>query len=129
MFRSLGELHANCPTCGLGFEREPGYWVGSMIVNMAMTIVAFLATFGLGLALTWPEPPWLVLGITVVAVTGLTPIVAHRWSRTIWLAIEMGYHPLDDDEILNARLAMEPTGSTEGGAIEPDVDGQDDDGA
>lgn len=108
IFRSFGELTEHCPTCGLRFERESGYWVGSMIINMALTLLTFFATFGLGLALTWPDPPWTPLTVVVVVVTGLAPIVLHRWSRTLWMAIEMSYHELDDDEILAAREAMEP---------------------
>jgi hypothetical protein len=34
-------MRDHCPSCGLAFEREPGYWVGAVIIN---TIVIF-ATF------------------------------------------------------------------------------------
>ena len=108
IFRSFGELTEHCATCGLRFERESGYWVGSMVINMALTILTFFAAFGLGLAATWPDPPWTTLTAVVVAVTGVAPIVLHRWSRTLWLAIEMSYHRLEDDEIIAAREAMEP---------------------
>lgn len=98
IFRSFGELHERCPTCNLRFEREQGYWIGAMIINTIVTFGLLLATLVGGVLLFWPEVPWTPLAITVAVVAGVTPIVFHPRSRTIWLAIEMSYHPVEDDE-------------------------------
>lgn len=103
IFRTIGELHEHCPTCGLRFEREPGYWVGSMIINTIVTFGLFLLVLVGGMVLTWPDPPWTGLFVATVAVTGITPIVFHPLSRTLWLAIEMSYHPLETEEIAAAN--------------------------
>ena len=98
IFRSFGELHYRCPTCGLGFEREQGYWVGSMIINTVVTFGLFLFVLVGSIVLSWPDVAWTGLFITTVAIAGLTPILFHPFSRTVWMAIEMSYHPVEEDD-------------------------------
>lgn len=89
----------DCPTCGHHFERESGYWVGAMIINFAMTAAAFLVVFAAGAAITWPDPPYTVLTIVSLIIGGLTPVVGFPWSRTLFVALEMTFHPLEPHEI------------------------------
>jgi Na+(H+)/acetate symporter ActP len=97
-----------CSKCGLRFEREPGYWVGAVIINTAVVFGTFVVVFG-GLVLTtWPEVPWaLVLAVTVLA-NATIPIALYPISKTIWLALELSWHPLEPDEI-TAADARAPT--------------------
>lgn len=97
IFRSFGELQDRCPTCGLRFEREPGYWVGSMIINTIVTFGLLLAVLVGGMVLLWPDVPWTPLFVATVAVATVTPILFHPISRTLWMAIEMSYHPVEED--------------------------------
>lgn len=98
IFRSFGELHDRCPTCGLRFEREQGYWVGSMIINTIVTFGLILCVLVGGIVLFWPDVAWTGLLVATVAVAGLTPILFHPFSRTVWMAIEMSYHPSDESD-------------------------------
>lgn len=78
----------DCPRCGMHFERTQGYWLGSMLINLAVTMGVWLVTFiGLMVA-TWPDVPWGWVMIVVVAVTVLVPIAFHPIARTIWVALE-----------------------------------------
>lgn len=89
----------NCRTCGLRFEREPGYWVGAVIVNTTVIFATFLIVFGGLLLVTWPDVPWaLVLGVTITVNIAI-PIVLYPMSKTVWLAFEMSWHPLEPEEI------------------------------
>jgi uncharacterized protein (DUF983 family) len=97
IFRTFGELHETCPGCGLRFEREPGYWIGAMIVNTTVTFALLLVVLVGGMVVFWPDVPWTALFIATVVVAGATPILFHPLSRTIWMAIEMSYHPVDDE--------------------------------
>ena len=97
IFRTFGELHPRCPTCGLRFEREQGYWVGSMIINTVVTFGLLLAVLVGGMVILWPDVPWTPLFVATVLVAGLTPVLFHPRSRTVWMAIEMSYHPVDTE--------------------------------
>lgn len=106
IFRSFFELHERCPTCGLAYEREPGYWVGAMIIVTTITFGLFLVLFAGGAVLTWPDVPWpWILGITVAA-NAIVPIVSYPVAKTIWSALELGWHPLEPHEIESAEAFL-----------------------
>lgn len=100
-------IRRTCPKCGWWFEREDGYWLGAMTINMALVLVAFLASFGAGLALTWPDVPWTGLTVAVAAAMVVVPLLGFGHSRTIWTAIYFVMHgwnrrPVPESERLKA---------------------------
>ena len=92
-------MHENCPACGLHFEREPGYWVGAVTINTVVIFATFLVTFGGLILLTWPDVPWAVVLVLTLIVNLVVPIVFYPLSKTVWLALEMSWHPLEPEEI------------------------------
>jgi len=88
----------DCPRCGLHFEREPGYWLGSMSINIAIAMVVFFGTFIGTMVVTWPDVPWDALWVITVAAMVITPIVVHPLSRTMWVAVERHIRALSDGE-------------------------------
>lgn len=92
-------MKEHCDSCGLQFEREPGYWVGAVIINTTVIFATFLGVFGGLIWATWPDVPWgTVLSITIL-VNGLVPVVFYPVSKTLWLALELSWHPLEPAEI------------------------------
>lgn len=86
-------MKLQCDRCGLEFEREEGYWVGAVIINTAVTFATFLVVFGGSVVITWPDVPWaLVLGLTVAANITI-PILFYPLSKSLWLAMELSWHP------------------------------------
>jgi uncharacterized protein (DUF983 family) len=84
LFRSAFTMHDTCLACGLRFEREPGYFLGSMYISYGIGIVVVGLLMGV-LYLVWPD---LDLGWSVlIAGVLFVPLVpwAWRWSRTIWI--------------------------------------------
>jgi len=78
----------DCPRCGLHFEREPGYFIGAMAVNLAVTSVIFVVGFAVALALTIPDVPVaLLIGIFVPVMIAL-PIAYYPFSKTLWMAFD-----------------------------------------
>jgi len=80
-----------CAACGLRFERAQGYWVGAIYVNYAVTVAIALA----GALLLWgvagistADQLWLWLAFVVVF-----PLWFFRYSRSLWLAIELLINP------------------------------------
>ena len=78
-------LRDRCPRCGFSFEREEGYWVGAMIVNIGGAQLLFFAVFLGGLALTYPDVPWTALLVAGLAVMAVFPIVFYPLSKMLWL--------------------------------------------
>ena len=79
-------MHEACAACGFRYERAPGYFVGAIYVNYAVTAAValgtvFLADALLGLSLAWQ----IALGIALGA---LVPLLFFRYSRSLWLSLE-----------------------------------------
>lgn len=93
VFRSFFELHDRCPSCGLRFEREEGYWLGAMVV--ALVIVEGL--FGLllvgGIALTWPDVPWNALLVAGLVLNATLPVLLYPVCKTLWLGVDLFFNP------------------------------------
>ncbi len=98
----------HCDRCGLRFEREEGYWVGALIINTTVTFGTFLVVFVGGILITWPEVPWAGIGVITVVANGAIPVLFYPVSKTLWMALELGWHPLEDGEI-EAAAARSPT--------------------
>ncbi|HEY8200138.1 MAG TPA: DUF983 domain-containing protein [Actinomycetota bacterium] len=78
-----------CPTCGYSFERESGWWLGAMTMNIGAAMVLFMAFLIGGLIVTWPDVPWTFLTVAGIALMCIFPVVFMPISRTLWLALEI----------------------------------------
>lgn len=75
-------------------------------------------TFGLflivligGMMLTQPDVPWnWLLGLTLGA-NLVVPILFYPRAKTTWTALDLGWHPLEPEEIEAAARAIGPVGS------------------
>ncbi|MFZ0015650.1 MAG: DUF983 domain-containing protein [Acidimicrobiia bacterium] len=102
-FSTWFTMTENCSRCGLKFEREPGYWVGAVTINTVVIFITFLVVFTTLVLATWPDVPWpVVFAVTLVA-NVVIPIVFYPISKTLWLALEMSWHPLEPEELEAAR--------------------------
>lgn len=99
IFAGFFDLHERCPTCGVKFEREPGYWVGSMIIVTTVTFGLFLILLVGGILVTWPAVPWNRLLAITIGANLIIPALAYPRSKTLWSALEMSWHPLEPAEI------------------------------
>ena len=107
LFASLNELHPRCPTCGLHFEREDGYWLGAMTVSIGAVMAAFGTWFVGGMLLFWPDVPWTVLLIGGLVINGAIPVLGYGWSKTTWVGIDLAIHPPEPHEEADAMTASE----------------------
>ena len=82
---------ADCPRCGLHFEREEGYWVGAVAINTIIIGALFLIVFVIAMILTVPNIPWVQVLMVVVPVVGLGPLVTYPFSKTFWVALDMAF--------------------------------------
>lgn len=101
-FLSWFRMKEHCGRCGLRFEREPGYWVGAVIINTTVIFATFLVVFGGLVLLTYPDVPWaLVLVVTAVANIAI-PILFYPISKSLWSGMELSWHQLEPHEIEDA---------------------------
>jgi uncharacterized protein (DUF983 family) len=92
LFTGWTRLRDTCPGCGYRFERESGYWVGAIIINLAVTEVLFGIMFITTLLATAPEVPWQPLLAVALATNGIFPWIFYPLSKTIWMAVDLYFH-------------------------------------
>lgn len=102
-FDSFFGIKHHCARCGLKFQREPGYWVGAVIINTAVSFGAFVLVFGGLVVASWPNVVWTAVLAATVFVNGTLPVVFYPLSKTLWLALELSWHPLEPAEIEAAQ--------------------------
>ena len=98
VFRGIADLKDSCPSCGFSFVREEGYWLGAMMVIMALILVVFGSWFVGGMLLTWPDVPWTGLLIGGIVLNAAIPVLLYGWSKTIWLGLDMTFNPARAEE-------------------------------
>lgn len=77
------KMHTHCTTCGYRFEKEPGYFIGSLYVSYALAVAEMLALF---IALVfWVDIYW-ILGILLLTLV-LVSFINFRFARIIWIWI------------------------------------------
>jgi uncharacterized protein (DUF983 family) len=94
LFDGWFSMHETCERCALRFEREPGYFVGAIYVNYALTAVLCLGT-PIALDLLFGIPLWAQLAVAG-ALAVLVPVVFFRYSRSLWLGIDHFVTTADD---------------------------------
>lgn len=91
LFRGMFAMHERCAVCGLVFEREPGYFIGAIYINYAVTAVLSIAGFLIldaytDIALRTQLLLWGAFGIAC-------PLLFFRYSKSLWLAIDYLFNP------------------------------------
>jgi uncharacterized protein (DUF983 family) len=105
LYRTWFRQKERCPTCGMAFEREEGFFVGAYLINFAIVEIAlFVVLMGVIVALSQDPDASLKLPIVVGVVLAVAlPLLTYPWSRTIWTAIVLAANPLELEEIVSAR--------------------------
>ena len=84
VFQSPFRVRPFCPACGTIFQREEGFFVGAIMLNVVTTEAAVMAAAGLCLLLL-PGDGAALLGL-VFAVALLFPVAFYHHAWSLWLA-------------------------------------------
>jgi len=104
LFCGVFTMNEVCASCHLIFEREPGYFVGAIYINYAVTTLISIAGFLLldawtSISLTAQLILWAAFGIAF-------PLFFYRYSKSLWLAVDHLFSPEGPDlRILPSRRA------------------------
>jgi uncharacterized protein (DUF983 family) len=91
-----------CRTCGYKYERQEGFSLGAVTMNIIVTFGLIAVVLLVGSIASYPDlavVPMLVAGV-VVAV--MTPIVFYPFSYTLWAAVDLAMRPLEPAELADA---------------------------
>jgi uncharacterized protein (DUF983 family) len=96
LFTGWFRMYPRCEHCQLRFEREPGYFLGSIYVNygltaLLVTIFYFVLFFG-----GWASPQeslWIVAGFALAF-----PIWFFRYARSLWLGFDHYWDPSGEEK-------------------------------
>lgn len=96
LFKGILKVNERCPVCGLLFEREPGFFLGAMVINYTLTVmiafvvpvVALLAGVGYG-----PMRHQIELGVGAAIAAALLPFFFYRPSKSLWLMAYYAFLP------------------------------------
>lgn len=91
LFQSAFRMHARCGQCGLDFQREPGFYLGSVYVNYGITAILASAAF-IGLNLVQALRPPLLLALCILFCAGFG-CWFFRYARSLWLAFDQYWDP------------------------------------
>jgi hypothetical protein len=79
-----------CPHCGLSYEREPGFYLGSIYVNYGLTALLTTILYFWGFSRGINDK--LLLGLLAVFCVAF-PILIFRHARAVWLAFDQFWDP------------------------------------
>ena len=75
-----------------GFTKQSRDVIVNTGINTTVAFATFLVLFVGGILLTWPEVPWGTIGVITIAAMAIVPILFYPLSKTVWMAIEMGWN-------------------------------------
>ena len=92
IFRDTWTMNEDCPVCGLHFNRETGYFLGSMYFSypIGIPLIAFFTLIAYLVFPAWRLYQHLLLGW--VLFLPLVPIV-YRYSRVMWIHFDRYFDP------------------------------------
>jgi uncharacterized protein (DUF983 family) len=89
IFSGYFTLKRVCPNCDYEFAREEGYWVGAVIMNLAVTEGIFFVVLVATVIATAPDVNWVYLLVIGMVTNLLFPVVFYPFSKTIWMVVDL----------------------------------------
>ena len=86
VFRSPFRIRHHCPACLALFQREEGFFVGAIMINVVTTEAAVLAAAGLCLLVLGGRDELMLSLLFAVAL--LFPVAFYHHSWSLWLAAD-----------------------------------------
>lgn len=105
LFAGWLKMKDRCPTCGMKYERDEGFFLGAFTTSLGAVIFALMVYIGVAIAITLPDPDPVAISIGAAVVAVVVPLVSYPFSRTLWSAIDLAMKPLESREVADAEAA------------------------
>ena len=93
LYKSLFKMNTRCDYCGLVYEREQGYFVGAIYLNVIATESLLLGTLVVYGLITGRIDETILTVLVILALT--LPLVYFHHTRSFWLCIDHLLNPRD----------------------------------
>jgi uncharacterized protein (DUF983 family) len=91
--RKTYQMKKYCTHCGLKYEKELGYFYGSMYVSYALNIALFTITLLTYLFFFKESFGWAYFAVAYLVLTFLLTGFIFRTARSLWLSALTSYEP------------------------------------
>lgn len=96
LFAGWFRMHERCSGCGFRFERETGYFLGSIYVNYGAAVLLALVLH-LAMQYLWHVDA-LLQSVLIGGVVACFGLYFFRWARALWLAFDLAIDPPRPEE-------------------------------
>ena len=104
LFVGWFRMYSHCYKCRLRYEREPGYFLGSVYINYGLTalllIVIYLGMYFSNIPQRHLDTRFgqINLHLTIsLAFAVIFPLCFHRYARSLWMAFDQFWDPSRDE--------------------------------
>ena len=91
LFAGPWRMNRTCSHCGATFEREAGFFLGSIYFNYGLTALLVTITYMALFVKGWESHPAAIAG--TIGFTLLFPLWFHRYARSLWLGFDQFMDP------------------------------------
>jgi len=91
LYRSLFKMNDQCPFCDFVYNREQGYFVGAIYVNVIVTESLIFFTYLASLLILPASSGTIFTALFAMAVT--IPVLFYRHARSLWLGLDYFIDP------------------------------------
>jgi uncharacterized protein (DUF983 family) len=102
LYQTLFRMNKQCPFCEFVYQREQGYFVGAIYVNVIVTESLIFFTYLASLLLLPASSGTIYTALFVMALT--IPVIFYRHARSLWLGFDYFVDPPDKRVSPTARL-------------------------
>ena len=88
VFQTPFRVRHHCPACSALFQREEGFFVGAIMINVVTTEAAVMAAAGVWLLTPSGASGGAALLTTLFAVALLFPVAFYHHAWSLWLAAD-----------------------------------------
>ncbi|QDU93400.1 DUF983 domain-containing protein [Lignipirellula cremea] len=91
LFRDFLRMHETCSECGVKWEREAGFFLGSIYFNYGLTALIVAVTYPVLMFNQVLSDNWLV--VLTLAIAILFPLWFFRYARSLWIGFDEYFDP------------------------------------
>jgi len=91
LYRSVFRMNTHCEYCGLIYEREQGYFIGAIYINVIATESLLLGTLLIYGLVTGTISQTILTVLIVLAI--VLPLMFYHHSRSLWLCLDHVLNP------------------------------------